>query len=188
MNSSGTEIILASASPRRAKILQDIGVPFRIDAPQADEICDPADPVRTVIVNAEAKLAAARAKLGGHANSRMLAADTLVLFEGRLLGKPTDTAEAHDFLRMLSGKTHVVYTAVAFSDSETRVEASSVTFRELSDATIARYVQECNPLDRAGAYDIDENGELLVASYAGSYTNIMGLPAALVRDWWRAGA
>jgi septum formation protein len=111
----------------------------------------------------------------------------MVWFEGRLIGKPRDLNEAAAFLRAFSGRTQLVFSGVALSlpgqPLATRVISSSVLFHELSDATINAYLERTKPLDRAGAYDIDENGDLLIASYSGSYTNIMGLPLEVVTDW-----
>ena len=102
--------------------------------------------------------------------------------DGRIYGKPRDLAEAKAFLRELSGRTHAVFTGVAY-DGEARVVRSDVTFRPLTEETIDAYVAKVNPLDRAGAYDIDECGELLVASYTGTYENIMGLPVEPLKEW-----
>ena len=152
-----------------------------------EELHDPADPVGTVVHNARVKHAACRARRPGGV---LVTADTLVWFEGRLIGKPADRAEAVRFLRGFSGRTQTVFTAVAFSrpgDAEPalRIEASRVHFRKLDEATIAAYL-DCTPtLDRAGAYDIDEHGEQLIAGYDGSYTNIVGIPMESVLDWLR---
>lgn len=179
------QLILASSSPRRRKILNSLGATFTVFAPAAEEIQDSADPIRTVVANARAKAAVCRAKFP---TAAIIAADTLVWFENRLVGKPRDLAEAAVFLRAFSGHTQIVYTAIALvapgtTEPDVRVEASSVTFKSLAEATIQHYLQKTRPLDRAGAYDIDENGDLLIASIQGSYTNVMGLPVAPVRDW-----
>ncbi len=147
-------------------------------ASAAKEVCYPEDPERTVRENALAKGAAARRSEGEH----VLSADTIVWLDGRVYGKPRDLAEAKAFLRDLSGRTHTVFTGVAY-DGETRVVRSDVTFRALSDAEIDAYVARVNPLDRAGAYDIDESGDYLIASHTGSYENIMGLPVEPLREW-----
>ena len=168
-------IILASGSPRRAKILADLGVAFTVVRTDAPEVSYPHDPERTVRENARAKGAAAHAR-------RVLSADTIVWCAGRIYGKPRDRNEAKEFLRELSGRTHTVFTGVAF-DGDVKVVESHVTFRRLSDALIDAYVARVNPVDRAGAYDIDESGDLLVERYAGSYENIMGLPVAPLRAW-----
>ena len=198
-------LILASGSPRRAKILRDLGVDFEIVKTEAPEVSIPHDPVRTVTENARAKL---RAGVDTVATScdppdvegrAILAADTIVWFNNRIYGKPRDLEEAKEFLRELSGQTHVVFTGVAFWDGKggggpgtsckgegslaTACVRSEVTFRKLSEEMIEEYVARVHPTDRAGAYDIDESGDLIVASYTGSYENIMGLPVEPLRDF-----
>ena len=169
--------ILASKSPRRAKILADHGCVFSVEPTEAEEVCIPRAPRRTVLVNAARKLKACRVR---HPDAAIIAADTIVWFNGRIYGKPRDLDEARVFLHELSGRTHSVFTGVAFCRPGERLQAevveSRVTFRALSDELIARYVETVHPTDRAGAYDIDESGDLIVASYTGSYENIMGLP------------
>ena len=185
------QLILASGSPRRAKILRDLGVDFEIVKTEAAEVSIPHDPVRTVTTNACAKLRA-------YGRAPALAADTIVWFNNRIYGKPRDLAEAKDFLRELSGQTHVVFTGIAYVGPSvapapssplkspappilTACACSHVTFRSLSPAAIDEYVARVHPLDRAGAYDIDESGDLIVASYTGEYENIMGLPVEPLR-------
>ena len=204
-------LILASGSPRRAKILRDLGVDFEIVKTEAAEVSIPHDPVRTVTENACAKLRAAADTVAtscdlpeeaGRAPRTchpILAADTIVWFNNRIYGKPRDLDEAKEFLRELSGQTHVVFTGVAFWDGKggsapgtsckgggalaTACVRSEVTFRKLSEEMIEEYVARVHPTDRAGAYDIDESGNLIVASYTGSYENIMGLPVEPLRDF-----
>ncbi|MEO5367614.1 MAG: Maf family nucleotide pyrophosphatase [Magnetococcus sp. WYHC-3] len=160
---------------------------FEVLATDASEIHDSNDPVGTVVHNALAKHAAVRRL---RPDACLLTADTLVLFAGRLIGKPRDLNEAAEFLRAFSGRTQTVYTAVALAlpgnEPEVRVEASAVHFRPLTEDTIQEYLQRTRPLDRAGAYDIDENGDMLIAGFGGSYTNIMGLPIEVVADWFLA--
>ena len=181
------DVILASGSPRRRKVLEELGVAFRVEPTDADEIADSVDPVGTVVVNAAAKAAACRRV---YPDCAIIAADTLVWFDGRLIGKPRDLDEAAVFLRGFSGRTQIVYTGLALvlpgRAPDIRVEASSVRFKRLDERTIQDYLRLTRPLDRAGAYDIDENGALLIDGYQGSYSNIMGLPADPVRDWLRA--
>ena len=172
-------IVLASGSPRRAKILEALGVDFRVVKTDAPEVSFGDDPGRTVRENALAKGAAAVAAAGG---DRILSADTIVWFGGRIYGKPADEAEAKEFLRELSGRVHAVFTGIAF-DGDVRVARSDVKFRDLSDAAIDEYVARVHPLDRAGAYDIDESGSLIVESWSGSYENIMGLPVEPLLEW-----
>ena len=142
------KITLASGSPRRAKILEELGVEFDVVKTDAPEASYPHDPERTVRENALAKGAAAAPR------TRVLSADTIVWFGGRIYGKPRDLEEAKEFLRELSGKVHTVFTGVAF-DGDVKVARSDVKFRRLSDADIEEYVARVRPTDRAGAYDID---------------------------------
>ena len=189
------KIVLASGSPRRAKILKDLGVDFEVIKTDAPEVSYPADPERTVRENALAKGAAARPVPHSHPSSDrlrgslrsgdtfpILSADTIVWFSDRIYGKPRDLEEAKRFLKELSGQVHCVYTGVAY-EGEVRVARSDVKFRELSSAQIDEYVARVNPVDRAGAYDIDESGDLIVESYSGSYENIMGLPLEPLAEW-----
>jgi len=180
-------LVLGSVSPRRARLLRGLGLEIEVLAADAREIHEPSDPVGTVVHNALAKHAACRRARPG---ACLLTADTLVLFEGDLIGKPRDLDEAASFLRRFSGRTQTVYTAVALSlpdrDPDVRVEASAVHFRPLDEAAIQAYLHRTRPLDRAGAYDIDENGDVLIAGHGGSYTNIMGLPLETVADWFLA--
>ncbi len=173
------KIVLASASPRRAKILESLGVDFTVVKTDAPEVSYDADPRRTVSENALAKGAAA-----GCAN--VLSADTVVWYDSRIYGKPRSFDEAKEFLRTLSGKTHSVFTGVAFN-GEVEVVESKVNFRELTDADIDGYVERVKPTDRAGAYDIDESGELIIESYSGSCENIMGLPVEPLKEWGIVG-
>jgi len=180
-------LILGSASPRRKKILRALGRSFSVTVTDTVEIHEASDPIHTVVANALEKYRACRAR---HPEAALITADTLVWFEGRLIGKPKDLDEAAQFLRDFSGHTQIVYTGIALGlpnrEPEIRVEASSVRFKTLSETAIQSYLKKTRPLDRAGAYDIDENGDLLIAGYSGSYTNIMGLPDAPVRDWLTA--
>ena len=168
-------LILASGSPRRAKILRDCGIEFTVVKSEAPEVSYPHDPERTVRENALAK----GASVGG---SNVLSADTIVWFNNRIYGKPMDLAEAKEYLSELSGNVHTVFTGVAY-DGEVKVVKSDVKFRKLSEAMIDEYVARVKPTDRAGAYDIDESGNLIVESYTGSYENIMGLPVEPLKEW-----
>ena len=189
--------ILASGSPRRAKILEKLGVQFRVVKTDAEEVA--IEPERTYdaeetgsIVEQNACLKVwAGFKAAGGSSGGILAADTVVWFRNRILGKPKDLSEAAEYLRMMSDKVHSVFTGVAYlppdatEDDEQRfaIVESKVKFRKLSDAMIDEYVARVKPTDRAGAYDIDESGDLIVESYTGSYENIMGLPVEPLREW-----
>lgn len=165
-------LTLASGSPRRAKILSSHGVDFAVTKSDAKEVAYAGDPERTVRENALAK--------GGR--GKVLSADTIVWFDNRIYGKPRDLEEAKEFLRELSGKTHTVFSGVAY-DGEVKVEKSYVTFRKLTDERIEEYVSKVKPTDRAGAYDIDEFGELIIEGFEGEYENIMGLPLKPLKEW-----
>ena len=177
-------LVLASKSPRRAKILSDLGFAFEVLSTEAREVSIPHAPKRTVTANAALKLEAARRLRPG---ACILAADTIVWYGGKIYGKPRDAVEAAEFLRELSGNVHTVFTGVAFALPGGKIESqavcSDVKFRVLPEDVIAEYIRRVNPLDRAGAYDIDESGDLIVESYSGSYENIMGLPAEPVLTW-----
>ena len=182
-------LTLASGSPRRAKILRDRGVDFVIVKSDAEEVSYPHDPERTVRDNALAKglalFSRKEAAEGAQSAAHVLSADTIVWFNNRIYGKPRDLDEAKEFLRELSGNVHTVFTGVAY-DGQVRVVKSDVKFRALSEAMIDEYVACVKPTDRAGAYDIDESGDLIVESYTGSYENIMGLPVEPLKEWMLA--
>ena len=175
-------LILASGSPRRSKILRDCGVEFTVVKSDAPEVSYPHDPERTVKENALAKGAAVGRARTPAAPQGILSADTIVWFDGKIYGKPKDFDEAKEYLRELSGNVHTVFTGVAYN-GEVKVVRSDVKFRKLSDAMIDEYVARVKPTDRAGAYDIDESGDLIVESYTGSYENIMGLPVEPLKEW-----
>ncbi len=177
-------LVLASSSPRRQRLMREAGYAFEVAATDAEETSDAADPVGTVARNALAKLAACRAI---RPDADIIAADTLVWFQGRLVGKPRDEAEAARFLRAFSGRSQTVFTAVAFSRSggaspTVRIEASDVRFKDLSDEEIADYIRVVHPLDRAGAYDAADYGDRVIAEVTGSFTNVVGLPMETVRS------
>ena len=183
-----TPLILGSASPRRKKILEQVTKEFSVLSADVEEIHDAADPVHTVTHNALEKYRACRKM---KPDAAIIAADTLVWFEGELIGKPADLEEAAEFLGAFSGSSQIVFSGIAMGmpgdeKPDIRVEASSVHFKELNEEQIQEYLKRTKPLDRAGAYDIDENGDLLIEGYSGSYTNIMGMPIGVVREWLAA--
>jgi len=172
-------LILASASPRRHELLARLGLPFTVETAQVTEFEDPAaDPRILVAHNAALKADWVAAR---HPEAVVLGADTTVFLDGSVLNKPAGPAEARAMLRRLSGRTHTVFTGLALrrvADGLRReAEATSeVTFLKLDEATIEAYLAVVPTLDKAGGYSIQERGELIVAGYRGSYTNIMGLP------------
>jgi septum formation protein len=177
-------IILASASPRRAEILRTLGLEFEVVAPDVDESqMDGEAPADYVTRAARAKVSAVA---DGRDSGLVVAADTVVVIDGRPLGKPADAAEAREMLRMLSGRWHAVITGVAVRDLETSREVADhdktlVRFRELADDEIDAYAASGEPLDKAGGYGIQGRGMLFVDEIAGSYHNVVGLPATLLQ-------
>ena len=181
-------LILASASPRRHAILRELGVPFEIHLAYCDEICYQNDPVATVGINACHKAEDVRKR---HPHNPIIAADTVVAFGGRVLGKPHSYEEARDWLISYAGQSQTVYTAVAMwmpheKEPHLRIEASSLIFRNYDASTAEQYIALVQPFDRAGAYDINTHGEMLISRRIGSYSNVMGLPGGLIRDWLKA--
>lgn len=179
--------IAATVSPRRHKILTQIGVTFSVFSTKSPETHIADDPVRTVSTNARAKHAEC---VGQFPDAWILAADTVVEFEGHCLGKPTDQEDARRMLLRYSGKPQTVFTAVTLSapreTPDLRIVASAVQFKSYGADVVEAYLKRAQPYDRAGAYDIDTYGDMLIDSYTGSLTNIMGLPAETVSDWLRA--
>ena len=173
-------LILASASPRRAAILTALGLPFRVVIPAVDESLLPGER------GAEAAERLARAKaasVAGAADLPVLAADTLVLCDDQVLGKPTSPDDAARMLRTLSGRSHEVVTGVCLARgaaSRSGVETTVVAFAAMSAAEIAWYVATGEPLDKAGAYHVDGRGALFVSSVSGSPSNVAGLPVRLM--------
>lgn len=176
--------MLASASPRRRKILAALGLPFRVVVPEVEEVSLCGDPEGTVTENAARKCRWARER---HASATVIAADTIVVFEGESIGKPGSYDEAVAMLERFSGHSQTVYTGVAMDGPDQpmrqRTAKSQVHFRELTAAVIEQYFRYVDPLDKAGGYDIDQHGDLIIRGYEGSWTNIMGLPQSVVKAW-----
>ena len=173
-------LILASASPRRHELLAAAGVEFEVMASPAEELHDASVPLAELCEgNAELKAAAVA---GAHRDAVVIGADTLVWIDGDPLGKPRDLAEARAMLHRLGGRSHTVCTGVCVVFPGGRVERfhelTAVRFRPLDDATISAYFEKANPLDKAGAYGIQENGDMIVEGIDGAFDNVMGLPVA----------
>ena len=172
-------LILASASPRRRELLAQLGVPFEVLVAGVEEHEAPdADPRAMVAHNAALK---ADWVADLHPDTAVLGADTTVFIDGTVLNKPADPAAARAMLRLLSGRTHTVFTGLAFRWRTRNLAldagvASEVTFKTLTDDVIAEYLRCVHALDKAGGYAIQEHGELIVAGFTGSLTNIVGLP------------
>jgi len=178
-------LILASASPRRRELLQQIGLPFEV-LPNADEELKPAgDPAKTFVVkSAEAKADGVFRLLAERGEERdiiTIGADTIVCVDGRILGKPIDEQDAAGMLHLLSGRSHQVYTGLALVADSGRCSAYEVTqvrMAALSQATIDTYTASGEPLDKAGAYGIQGRAGRFIESVEGCYYNVVGLPLA----------
>ncbi len=171
-------MILASQSPRRRELLTREGVEFRVVVRDTEEVHDASLPPQELCaINAAAKAAAVAAEFPGEL---VIGADTLVFIDGTPLGKPADEAEAVGMLLRLQGRTHSVCTAVAvfMPDGGRRdfVETSYVTFRPLTEADIRHYMSLVHVFDKAGAYAIQEYGELIINNFEGDLDNVIGLP------------
>jgi len=172
-----SKLILASASPRRKYILKKAGFKFHIVIPQIKEIFIKNNPYVTVSENAKRKGIWCASH---YPSSWIIAADTTVAFKGECISKPKNIKEAKEFLSKFSGKKQIVYTGLFIAPPSKkpviRVVKSSVYFKELSAEIIHDYLKKVNPLDKAGAYDINQHGNKIISRYTGSYSNIMGLP------------
>lgn len=173
-------LYLASKSPRRAELLQRLGQshrPLDVDVPEVRAPGEGADAyVRRV---ARDKARAGWAEVAGEAGARVLGADTEVVLDGEVFGKPADAADASAMLRRLSARTHAVLSAVVVIDADGEREVLSVTevrFAPLTDADIAAYVATGEAMGKAGAYAIQGRAEAFVEHLAGSYSGVMGLP------------
>jgi septum formation protein len=193
----GSALILASASPRRAELLAAAGIPFEIRPAYIDETVRPGEDARTYA--SRVAVDKAQAVAAQSQGQPVLGADTVVVIDGQILGKPTDSADAKRMLRLLSGRTHEVLTAVVLiaghdpggdflertskslpGSSYSAVEATAVEFVLLSRAEIDWYVATGEPLDKAGAYAIQGLASRFVTRIEGSYSNVVGLPVGLV--------
>lgn len=177
---TGMRVILASGSPRRRELLAAAGVSFEVMVSPAEEIHDRSIPLAELCErNAELKAAAVA---GVHADAVVIGADTLVWIAGEPLGKPRDLSDARAMLHKLGGRSHTVCTGVCAIFPCGKVvnfhELTQVRFRALDDAAITAYFERTDPLDKAGAYGIQDSGELIVEGIDGAFDNVMGLPVA----------
>lgn len=188
------KLLLASRSPRRRELLALLGLPFDVTATDIREIpCPGESPSELVVRLSRAKAkAAASACTDLSAETTIITCDTIVAFEGEILGKPSDAADAKVMLRRLRGRSHTVYSAItlreALSDRMlTDLAETEVAMRDYADGEIAAYVASGDPLDKAGAYAIQHNGFHPVAQLQGCYANVVGLPlchlARCLRSW-----
>lgn len=172
--------VLASSSPRRQHLLRQLGISFEVFVPNVDERFDPEWTPQDIVEQLARRKAAVTAERFSQA--LILAADTIVVRDGHVMNKPADAEEAAAMLRSLSGRTHTVYTGIAMTHrstgrSVTTHEATRVTFGTLNEREIDAYVRTGSPMDKAGAYGIqDDCGALFVARIEGDYYNVVGLP------------
>lgn len=184
MNDTNFNLILASSSPRRRQLLRQIGLDFVVIPPHVDETQhdgeEPLDYVQRL------SLEKAQAVANEQSTGLVLGSDTIVVLDGLILGKPADEEEAIATLRKLSGNTHTVFTGFSIVDAETGTSATdygeaAVTFRELGDEEIRAYVAGGSPMDKAGAYGIQEDlGAVFINHIEGDYYTIVGLPLTKV--------
>jgi len=177
-------LVLASASPRRRALLEQLGIPLRIDPAHLDENVRAGEPAeRYVLRLAREKAEAVQVR---HPNVKVLAADTSVVLDGEVLGKPATTDEALEMLRRLSGRRHQVMTAVAVAGAGERLITAAVTFAPADEAALRWYVSTGEPMDKAGAYAVQGIGGFLVERIEGSHSAVVGLPlvetVALLRE------
>ena len=170
------QLILASQSPRRKELMGLFSIPFVIRAADIDETMDPHKPACQEV----ARVSRAKALATPHTpEDVVIAADTIVVCNGEVLGKPRDEADAYRMLRLLSGRDHQVMTGMTVLRGDREVvhtEITDIHFRELSDAEIYRYIRTGEPMDKAGSYGIQGGAALFAEKMAGDYYNVMGLP------------
>jgi septum formation protein len=186
-HTSSTQLILASASPRRRDILASLGIPFEVVVPEVEEVAE-GDPEQVVLENARRKAWAGFESTGRRATT--LGVDTEVVLEGRTLGKARDPVAARRRLEALSGRTHMVLSGLVLVEplsgggprERSGLARTEVTFRELDQATTEAYLGSGEWRDRAGAYAIQGLGSILVERIEGDFSNVVGLPVrALLR-------
>ena len=169
-------LILASASPRRQELLKIFGLPFTVRVADIDETMDMSLPPYDEVGRVSRAKALAIPRNG---DDMVVAADTIVVCEGKVLGKPKDEADAKAMLRLLSGRDHQVMTGCTVlcgGKAETFTEVTDIHFRDLSENEIARYVASGEPMDKAGSYGIQGGAALFCEKMVGDYYNVMGLP------------
>ena len=170
--------VLASSSPRRKELMKEISEVFSIDVSNVDEsVDDSLSPIEAVKEIASRKGEAVRVR---HLDDVVISADTIVVIDNMIIGKPIDKADAVRILKMLSGRTHIVYTAYCIFFKDKLIEEvikSEVTFNKLSDELIREYVASESPLDKAGAYGVQDNNNFhIIKEIKGSLTNVIGFP------------
>ena len=180
-------IILASQSPRRKELLGLLNIPFSIQVADIDETLEKALPVEEAVARLSRRKAEA---IHRQATDIVIAADTVVVCDGAVLGKPKDEEDAYRMLRMLSGRQHQVMTGLTVLQGEKAVSHTEITdifFRHLTEAEIRAYIKTKDPMDKAGAYGIQNGAALFVEKIHGDYFNVVGLPVCrlglILREW-----
>ena len=180
------QLILASQSPRRKELMGLFHIPFVIRAADIDETMDPAKPPYDEV----ARVSRAKAEATPHTDSDVVvAADTIVVCNGQVLGKPRDEADAYRMLRLLSGRDHQVMTGMCVlhgGKASVCTEVTDIHFRELSDKEIRAYIATGEPMDKAGSYGIQGGAALFAEKMAGDYYNVMGLPVCRLGQMLKA--
>ncbi|MDA3797782.1 MAG: Maf family protein [Kiritimatiellae bacterium] len=176
------KLILASESPRREKLLKELCTKFCIYNPMVEEVCLPNSPEKTARQNAILKV---KATIKKYPSCHIIAADTVISFHGKVIGKPNNSDEAYKILERFSGRKHQVITAVAIYspiNQSTTIDVckTNVFFKHLSHEEIAEYHKLVSPIDKAGGYNIDEHANLIIKKIDGSKTNVMGLPIDII--------
>ena len=185
-----SRLILASASPRRRELLAQLGIPFEVVVAEVTEHEDPRTDSRVMVAhNASLKADWVAQR---HPDAVVLGADTTVFLDGASINKPRDLDEARAMLRRLAGREHTVYTGIAVRrlSSGLKIDqgvSSQVEFKPFGDAVIEDYLRLVNTLDKAGAYSIQDQTDMIVAGFRGSFSNIMGLPMEATKQILTAG-
>lgn len=184
--------ILASKSPRRKEILENLGLEFEIVTADTDESSDVTDPCRLVEILSERKGLAVRDLLLAEGrdlgNTVIISSDTVVAVDGEILGKPRDEADAKRMLRLLSGRSHRVVSGISLIGNDrhgTSHEVTEVTFDKMDDETIERYLRAAQPYDKAGAYAIQGLASAYISGIRGCYFNVVGLPVHRMNTLYR---
>lgn len=182
------KIVLASGSPRRQKLLSEMGYDFEIVTPAIPEENNPGEAPEDHVK----RLSRLKAEFVApkYPNSLVVGADTIVVLENRILGKPESKMEARSMLELLSGKTHTVFTGLSViiltkDIAKTDYDSTRVTFNKLSSEDIHRYVESREPLDKAGAYGIQGMGSFLVDNYKGDIDTVIGFPSKLFQKMYK---
>lgn len=181
------KIVLASGSPRRRKLLSELGYDFKIVAPVTLEENIAGESPEDHVNRLSRRKAESVAQK--HPDSLVIGADTIVVLEGRIFGKPRSKSDAKSMLELLSGKTHTVYTGfsllvLANDIAKSDYDSTKVTFNKLSSEDIHRYVESGEPLDKAGAYGIQGMGCFLVDNYQGELDTVIGFPSKLFKTMY----